>query len=92
MTKQGLTLGFFGGIAVLGFFYQIVFMPETKDRTLEEIEIVFAKPTRELARENIASTAKFVKDLCRLRFREAFSSIGAKREEQLDDSDATPSV
>lgn len=76
MTKQGLTLGFFGGIAALGFVYQIVFMPETKDRTLEEIELVFAKPTRQLARENIAATAKCVKQLCTFRFREAFSNVG----------------
>jgi hypothetical protein len=25
MTKPGLTLGFFGGIAVLGWFYQLIF-------------------------------------------------------------------
>jgi Sugar (and other) transporter len=91
MTKQGLTLGFFGGIAVLGFFYQIVFMPETNNRTLEEIELVFAKPTRELARENIASTMKTVKNICRFRFREAFSNIGG-REESFEDKDSTPSV
>jgi hypothetical protein len=92
MTKQGLTVGFFGGIAILGFFYQVVFMPETKDRTLEEIEIVFAQPTRELARDNIANTTKFLKKLCMFRFHEAFSGIGAKREEHLEDSDAAPSV
>ncbi|TVY33915.1 putative polyol transporter [Lachnellula occidentalis] len=78
MTKQGLTLGFFGGIAALGFVYQIVFMPETKDRTLEEIELVFAKPTRQLARENIAATTKCVKQILTFRFREAFDGIGAE--------------
>lgn len=30
MTKTGLALGFYGGIAVLGWFYQVFFMPETK--------------------------------------------------------------
>ena len=29
---QGLTIGFYGGIAFLGFFYQVLFMPETKGR------------------------------------------------------------
>jgi hypothetical protein len=29
-TPSGLALGFYGGIAVLGWFYQILFMPETK--------------------------------------------------------------
>ena len=28
MTRTGLTLGFYGGIAVLGEIYQILFMPE----------------------------------------------------------------
>jgi hypothetical protein len=28
MTKPGLALGFYGGIAVVGWFYQIFFMPE----------------------------------------------------------------
>lgn len=30
MTPTGLALGFYGGIAVLGWFYQLFFMPETK--------------------------------------------------------------
>ncbi|KAK2761778.1 hypothetical protein FQN54_001606 [Arachnomyces sp. PD_36] len=38
MTYTGLTIGFFGGLAVVGFFYQLFFMPETKDKTLEEID------------------------------------------------------
>ena len=32
MTYTGLTIGFYGGIAFLGFFYQVLFMPETKGR------------------------------------------------------------
>ncbi len=35
MTRIGLSLGFCGGIAVLGWFYQLLFMPETKNKTLE---------------------------------------------------------
>jgi hypothetical protein len=30
MTRTGLTLGFYGGIAVLGEIYQIIFMPGTQ--------------------------------------------------------------
>ncbi|KAF2765377.1 MFS general substrate transporter [Teratosphaeria nubilosa] len=56
MTKTGLMLGFFGGITVLGWFYQLFFMPEVKDMTLEEVGIVFSKPTRQLIKENIANT------------------------------------
>ncbi|PRT52512.1 putative metabolite transport protein CsbC [Wickerhamiella sorbophila] len=53
MTYTGLTLGFYGGIAVIGFFYQLVFMPETKDKTLEQINTFFSMKTRVLARHNL---------------------------------------
>ncbi|SCU90657.1 LAMI_0E03070g1_1 [Lachancea mirantina] len=53
MTYTGLTLGFYGGIAVvIGIPYQLFFMPETKNKTLEEIDDIFSKPTREIVREN----------------------------------------
>ena len=71
-TKTGLALGFYGGIAVLGWFYQIFFMPETKDKTLEEIDLIFQKPTMELVRENAASSWETTKDLCSFRFRKVF--------------------
>lgn len=57
MTKAmkyiGLMLGFFGGLAFLGFWYQLFFMPETKDRTLEEIDEIFSMPTRHLVALNM---------------------------------------
>lgn len=56
MTYTGLTLGFYGGLAiVIGLPYQLLFMPETKNRTLEEIDDIFSKPTMQLVRENIAN-------------------------------------
>lgn len=58
MTRTGLTLGFYGGIAVLGWFYQVLFMPETKDKTLEEIDLIFERPTREIVAENIRNTSR----------------------------------
>jgi MFS family permease len=72
-TPTGLALGFYGGIAVLGWFYQILFMPETKDKTLEEIDLIFEKPTREIVRENVASSWQTTKDICTFRWRRAFS-------------------
>ena len=81
MTKTGLSLGFFGGIAVLGWFYQILFMPETKDMTLEEIDQVFSKPTKQLVAENIANTRKTVSHLVKFQFKEAFSGFGTSRGE-----------
>lgn len=59
MTYTGLTLGFYGGIAFVGFFYQILFMPETKDKTLEEIDDIFSKPSRQLVKENIMGMKNF---------------------------------
>lgn len=55
MTYVGLLLGFYGGIAFLGFFYQLIFMPETKDKTLEEIDDIFSKSTFTIAKENISN-------------------------------------
>lgn len=78
-TRTGLTLGFYGGVAVLGWFYQILFMPETKDKTLEEIDLIFQKPTRQLVRENMASALETTKDLCAFRFKKVFIDKHAPR-------------
>lgn len=72
MTKTGLSLGFYGGIAVLGWFYQIFFMPETKDLTLEEIDQLFQKPTSQLVKENAKSAMGVTNDLLHLRFHKVF--------------------
>jgi len=71
-TRTGLTLGFYGGIAVLGWFYQIFFMPETKDLTLEEIDQLFQKPTRQLVKENAKNSWEVTMDLCHRRFKKVF--------------------
>ncbi|KAF2687575.1 hypothetical protein K458DRAFT_415789 [Lentithecium fluviatile CBS 122367] len=71
-TRTGLSLGFYGGIAVLGWFYQILFMPETKDKTLEEIDQLFQKPTRQLVKENVESALEVTRDLMHFRFHKVF--------------------
>ncbi|KAB8237711.1 putative MFS sugar transporter [Aspergillus alliaceus] len=73
MTRIGLTLGFYGGIAALGWFYQIIFMPETKNKSLEEIDDLFSKPTSVIVKENVKSTAQVIRDLCHFRFKKVFS-------------------
>ena len=80
-TKTGLTLGFYGGIAILGWFYQIFFMPETKDLTLEEIDQLFQKPTRQLVKENAKNSWEVTKDLAHLRFRKVFVENNQTRHE-----------
>lgn len=72
MTKTGLALGFYGGIAVIGWFYQIFFMPETKDKTLEEIDLIFQRPTMEIVRENMASARETTNDLLHFRLKKVF--------------------
>lgn len=71
-TKTGLALGFYGGIAVLGWFYQIFFMPETKDKTLEEIDQLFQMPTSQLVKMNAKSAWEVTDDLMHFRFKKVF--------------------
>ena len=72
MGKTGLALGFYGGIAVVGEVYQLIFMPETKDKTLEEINAVFERPTRDIVRENLAGIKENVANLCTGNFGKVF--------------------
>ncbi len=60
MTNTGLMLGFFGGIAVLGWIYQLLYMPETKNKTLEEIDDIFSLPTRTVVAHNLSNMKKSI--------------------------------
>ncbi|KAJ4369085.1 fructose symporter [Neocucurbitaria cava] len=80
-TRTGLTLGFYGGIAVLGWFYQLFFMPETKDLTLEEIDQLFQQPTRQLVKQNAKNVAGVTNDLLHFRFRKVFVENNQRRYE-----------
>lgn len=64
MTYTGLTTGFFGGLAVLGFFYQLFFMPETTMKTLEEVDALFEMPTRKLVAVNMRNLGQTVPCIC----------------------------
>jgi len=75
MTQIGLTLGFYGGIAVLGWVYQLLFMPETKNKTLEEIDIIFSQPTSKLVRENLRSVMATANDFVHFRWGRVFSPV-----------------
>jgi hypothetical protein len=75
MSKIGLSLGFYGGIAVVGWFYQILFMPETKNKTLEEIDIIFSQPTSQLVRENFRSAMVTTGDFFSGRWGKVFSPV-----------------
>ncbi|TVY92464.1 Proton myo-inositol cotransporter [Lachnellula willkommii] len=73
--QHRLALGFYGGIAVLGWFYQILFMPETKNKTLEEIDIIFSQPTGQLVRENLRSALVTAADFACFRWGKVFSPV-----------------
>jgi len=55
-------------------------MPETKDKTLEEIDLVFSKPTSQLVRENIASSKQTVRDIIHGRWRAVFLNPTPRRQ------------
>ncbi|CAG8296765.1 hypothetical protein PENNAL_c0006G03639 [Penicillium nalgiovense] len=73
MRRIGLTLGFYGGIAVVGWVYQIIFMPETKNKSLEEIDELFSLPTAVIVKRNLKQTAQVIRDLSRFRLKKVFS-------------------
>lgn len=88
MGKTGLVLGFYGGIAVLGEIYQLFFMPETKDKTLEEIDEVFERPTWTIVQENWAGIKENISNLCHGRFKVVFTQQ-TKRRANLQDADVS---
>lgn len=75
MSQIGLTLGFYGGIAVVGWIYQVLFMPETKNKTLEEIDIIFSQPTSQLVAENFRSSMVTATDFVCFRWGKVFSPV-----------------
>ncbi|EME29318.1 MFS transporter, SP family, sugar:H+ symporter [Galdieria sulphuraria] len=52
MTDPGVFIGFYGGIVFLGWIYLVLFMPETKNLTLEEIKQTFSLSHVEIAKRN----------------------------------------
>lgn len=92
MTSTGLTLGFYGGIAFLGEIYQIFFMPETKNKTLEEIDLVFSRPTMDIVRENWAGVKENMTDIFHGRFHKVFVAQTARRVSVVDEELKKPVV
>lgn len=60
-------------------------MPETKDKTLEEIDLIFQKPTMQLVRENAASSWQTTKDLMAFRWKKVFINGHAPRRSSIID-------
>ncbi|KAK8155360.1 hypothetical protein IWX90DRAFT_45993 [Phyllosticta citrichinensis] len=86
MTRIGLTLGFYGGIAVVGWLYQLALMPETRGKTLEEIDLIFQRPTREIVAENWANAKETTRDLLALRIGKACGFVSRKQSQEDEES------
>lgn len=69
-TNTGLTLGFYGGIAVVGWIYQLLFVVETKGLTLEEIDDIFSKSTPSLIKMNLKTVKTDFHNLFKGNFRQ----------------------
>jgi sugar porter (SP) family MFS transporter len=58
MTITG-AFGFYAGLNIVAFFMIFLFVPETKQRTLEELDYVFAVPTRTHVHYQVTKTAPY---------------------------------
>src|SRR5437588_413272 len=51
--------GFYAGLNVVAFIMIFFFVPETKQRTLEELDYVFAVPTRQFGRYQVSKALPY---------------------------------
>jgi hypothetical protein len=78
MKKIGLTLGFYGVIAVLGWFRQLLlFLLKANRKTLEDVDLIFETPTIAIIKESISKIRENFKDIMHLRFRKVTTEVEA---------------
>lgn len=58
-TPQG-AFGWYAGWNIIGFFLVLLFVPETKEKTLEELDSVFSVPLRRHARYGLEQLVYFI--------------------------------
>lgn len=58
MTSTG-AFGFYAGLNVIAFCMIFLFVPETKQRTLEELDYIFAVPTRTFTKYQLTKTLPY---------------------------------
>jgi len=61
LTAMGVVgaFGFYAGLNVVAFVMIFFFVPETKQRTLEELDYVFAVPTRQFGKYQMTKAAPY---------------------------------
>jgi len=70
MTDTGLFVGFYGGISLFGVIFLVLFLPELKGNSLEEVDVLFSQPMSEIARANLRSSINTLKKLFTGRWKE----------------------
>lgn len=83
-TTQG-TFGFYAGLNLLAFWLIFLWLPETKQKTLEELDYVFAVPTRTHMKYQVTKVAPYF--LQRLAGRKGLAEPQLYR---FDEADARP--
>ncbi|KIX06146.1 uncharacterized protein Z518_04120 [Rhinocladiella mackenziei CBS 650.93] len=78
MAKAGRTLGFYGGIALLDWIYQILLMPKIENKILDEIDLIFSQPISQLMMHNLCNTTRTLNDLVNFRFGKVLHACGGE--------------
>lgn len=73
MTSTGVFAGFYCGIIVMIGVILLLFMPETKNLSLEAINQVFEMPTSEVMRKNLDNLKVTWDDLIHFRFKKVWA-------------------
>eukprot|EP00871_Galdieria_phlegrea_P005284 jgi/Galph1/5757/GphlegSOOS_G4381.1 len=59
LTPTGTFVGLYNGVVIFGGIYLLFFMPETKNLTLEEMDQLFERPTKDIVHENWEKPNKY---------------------------------
>jgi hypothetical protein len=65
---------------------------ETGDKTLEEIDVVFSRPSMDIVRENIANSKQTLSDLLHFRFRKVAVAQAPPRRKSIYEADLNESL
>jgi hypothetical protein len=74
MSRIGLTLGFYGGIAVVGWFPSVVIHAGDEEQEgSKRLIFLLSQPTPDLVKENLTNVTQTTSDLLHLRWIRVFS-------------------
>eukprot|EP00871_Galdieria_phlegrea_P003156 jgi/Galph1/3841/GphlegSOOS_G2456.1 len=73
MTNTGLFVGFYGGITLIGATLMLLYLPEVKGRSLEEVDKIFSLSSKEIMKRNWYSTKESMKCILKGKWKEALT-------------------